>query len=117
MANIKDYEDKDFFYIKKGIITWRGYFYCSDEWHWLEYHDFETTIHDFIYKYNRSSIEAYNDMVYGCKYDDWVDEDNVRDDDDWQRYFESWMDGATPIKAADINENTPDGYYVMEGVK
>ena len=117
MANIKDYEDKDFFYVKNGIITWRGYFYYSDEWYWLEYDGFETTIHDFVYKYHHSPIETYESEGTECRQYIADGSENGCDDNDWQRYFDSWMEGATPIKAEDINENTPDGYYVLERVK
>ena len=109
MANINDYEDKDFFHIEKGIIHWHGYFYDGDgEWKYFRYSNFFTTLSDFVGKFHNSPPAAYeSDGLDGNHYIEDIS------DDDIQAWLDDNLYGATPIDPKDITENTPDGYYVM----
>ncbi len=106
--NINDYEGKDFIRIENGSIIWQGYFCDTEGWHLLEYCGFETTIHDFIHKYNRSPIATYE--AEGTCYTQYICDETERD---VKGLFNDWMEDTKPIKAEDISENTPNGFYVI----
>lgn len=99
--------DKDFFSIKGGVITWQGYLYNDgDGWHTILYCDFEMSLEDFIKKYDRDPVKAYEAKGQHCKqyindYDDVTVEGAVRD----------WMCSTIPIKTEEITEDMPDGEY------
>ena len=106
---IEDYEDKDFIRIENGSIIWQGYFYDTEGWHLLEYCGFETTIRDFINKYNRSPVGAYE--AEGTCYPQYIRDES--EGFDAKGLFADWMEDTKPIKAEDISEDTPNGFYVI----
>ncbi len=110
--DIRKYEDRDFLEIKDGLILWQGYFYDTGEndgWRWQDYNGFKTTVDEFMQKYNGDVYcEEFNidshERSYICDYTDDKIEDAIKET----------ITGVKVINQKDINENTPDGYYVME---
>lgn len=114
MARLRDYESKDFITIENGKIFWNGYFYDSDgKITLLEYSHFNTSIADFISKYNRSSDEAYEQ--YGVHFTQYITQEG--EDNNTGEYMQilldSWVDDASQITAEEITVNTPDGFYIL----
>ena len=114
MARLSDYESKDFITIENGNIIWNGYFYDSDGYMaLLEYSHFDTSIDDFIHKYGRNPDEAYE--KYGMQFTQYITKEG--EDNNTREYMnillDSWADDASPINAAEITADTPDGFYVL----
>ena len=114
MARISDYEAKDFITIENGRIFWDGYFYNNEGYITLvEYSHFNTSIAEFISKYNRSSDEAYEQ--YGVHFTQYITkegEDNITTEY-MQILLDSWVDDAVLLTADEISADTPDGFYVL----
>ena len=108
----EDVCDKDFFSIQGDKIVWQGYFYNTEGWRSLEYSDFETTIHDFIHKYNRNPVDAYEAEGANCT--QYIGEPG---DDEIEDEVDAWLFGTTdsviPVKTSDIVEGMPDGDYIF----
>ena len=111
-SKAKDICDKDFFSIQGDTIVWQGYFYNTEGWRELTYSGFETTIHDFIHKYNRNPVDAYEAEGTNCT--QYIGE---IEDDEIENVVGSWLFGTTtsvvPIKTSDIVEGMPDGDYIF----
>ena len=116
MARIEDYDAKDFFEVHDGIIHWLGYFYNEGGWYMLQYGDFTTPVADFANKYDHSAEATYE--AEGIECDQWLacETDNRWNEVLMRQEFDAWMKDATPIRPIDINENIPDGRYVMTEV-
>lgn len=112
---LSDYENMDFIEIQNGEMIWQGYFYNEGEGGRLvEYSRFSMPIKDFIGKYDSDNCRVYNE--FGAQFTQYITDYSEDDDIEWENDLKKWVKGATPIKAKDITENTPDGSYVlMEG--
>jgi len=109
------YADSDFIEIENGVIHWFGYFYWSECWHLLQYKNFDTSIEDFVLKYNRDPAEAYNDEGVDCQQyilSEWDDPEYT--EEYFELELEGWLVGATAIDPREIRlDHMPDGYYVL----
>jgi len=87
-------------------------FLNTDGWRELTYGGFKTTIHDFIHKYDRSPVNAYEAEGIDCAQRIGEIEDGEIEDE-----VASWLFGETtsvvPIKTSDIVEGMPDGDYIF----
>ena len=114
MARLSDYEAKDFITIENGKIFWCGYFYNSDGYiTLLEYSHFETSINDFINKYDRSSDEAYEQL--GARFTQYITKEGEANNsrEYMQILLDSWVDDAGLLTTDEISADTPDGFYVL----
>ncbi len=114
MARLSDYDGLDFITIENGKIFWNGYFYNNEGYiTLLEYSHFETSVDDFISKYDRNSDASYEQ--YGSQATQYITKEG--EDNNTSEYMQilldSWADDASPINAAEITADTPDGFYVL----
>ena len=115
---LENYECEDFITIEDGVIIWDCYYYDDGAgWGNVEYGKWETPITDFIHKYHNDPSEAYE--LEGSQFTQYqlLPWDNGYDADEMLAGLKNDLSRATLINPKDINENTPDGYYVLERIK
>ena len=114
MARLSDYDGVDFITIENSRIFWDGFFY-NNEGHitLVEYSNFNTSVSDFISKYNHSSNEAYEQ--YGNQFTQYITKEgeNNNTSEYMQILLDSWVEDASPITAEEITTETPDGFYLL----
>jgi len=114
MTNLNDYNDRDFFMIENGDIEFFGYFYDIGEgWRHYDYGgSFRLSVKDFLDKYNRNFIEAYEDIAANETHYILAEDDSPDALQEIQDTLNEWLKDTKPMKLSDITEDTPDGYYV-----
>lgn len=113
--SIDDYNEGDFFEIDHGDMHFAGYFYDYDgQWASVEYSNYFVSLEDFVNKYHNNPSESYEELgTVGTQYL-YTPSNEGYDEKDVIEVMEKSLAKSTPIRPEDINENTPDGYYVME---
>ena len=119
LEELKAVEDKDFFEIHNGMIHWQGYFNGSVGWAFMEHEGLNTSLHDFVTEYHNNLDEVYSiadsskdyslNMGAHQDYDGSIESLNSVVD-----LLREMLNKATSIKLSDVNEQTPDGFYIVE---
>ena len=112
---VSNYNEGDFFEISNGDMHFSGYFYDYDgQWAHCEYTNYFVYLKDFVNKYHNNPSESYNEQgMLGTQYI-YSPSNEGYDEREVIAEMKRELAMSTPIRPEDINENTPDGYYVME---